>query len=224
MSNRYVIVGTGDSTTYSSNPSSWFYQAQSAPVAPNVIYYGIAAPRSALKLYPDTNRLAMNIAYSGWKLAQLELQATGLSGYFSRNGLINADYNDSGGRPTIHNILSVRIGTNHDEPSAATYAALLRTYYLAAQAAGWLVIDCPRWSRTGEDAFMQGVNAITATWGTSDGVAAVVPGTNPLLYGTGASLNTTYFSDGVHPTALGHSIAASEYLTVQEALITSLGG
>jgi hypothetical protein len=224
MSNRYVIVATGDSTTYSSNPSSWFYQAQSAPAAPNVIYYSVAGPRIALKTYPASNRLAMNIAYSGWKLTELELQATGLSGYFSRDSLINGVYNDSGGRPTIHNILSVRIGTNHDETVAATYAALLRTYYLAAQAAGWLVIDCPRWSRTGQDAFMQGVNAITSNWGASDGVAAVVPGTNPLLYGTGASLNTTYFSDGIHPTALGYSIAASEYLTVQNNLITSLGG
>lgn len=162
----------------------------------------------------------MNMAFSGWRISNLESQAAELDAF------INRDYSTKRGRPKRHNILAVRIGTNLTSGDPAVAAARVRSYCLARQAAGWKVIICPIWSlKIGGSydlIYVQPQNAIFATWGESDGVAAVVPATSPLLYGTSAHDNLTYFSDGIHPTSLGHSIAASEYLTVQENLISQL--
>jgi len=224
MSLSFRIVATGDSTTASGSPLSWNYQALAGSTTSTA--FGGDTPRSRAKWYPASQVIAMNLAKPAWKIADLTNQATGLAGLFSRDSLVNATPPTGGGRPTIHNILACRIGTNHDGSDAAAYAALVRTYYLAAQAAGWLVIDLPMWSKTGagQDAFAQAYNAIKATWTTSDGVAAVVPATEPLLYGTNAYANTTYFNgDGIHPTTAGHNLAARDFLVTLDALLVSLG-
>jgi hypothetical protein len=221
MSLNFRLLATGDSTTFGSNPKSWFYQALATPVAGDAFYYGVPGPRVATKWWPAPNVICHNWAYSGYKIADLNTQAT------ARDAMVNLAPPTGSGRPTIYNILVCRIGTNRDEPTAAALAAVVRTHYLAAQAAGWLVIDCPRWSKTGagEDAFTQDYNAIKATWGTSDGVAAVVPATEALLYGTGAYANTTYFNaDGIHLTEAGQRLAARDFLVTLDTVLVARGG
>lgn len=220
MSLNFRVIGTGDSTTYASSPRSWFFTAMAAPPAGSNFYYEFAGPRIASKWYPGSQVIAHNWAYGGYKLSSLDTQAAEL------DAMVNSSPPTGGGRPTIYNIEACRIGTNKDETDAAVYAALVRTHYLARQAAGWLVIDLPMWSKTGagQDAFAQAYNAIKATWGTSDGVAAVVPATEPLLYGTGAYADTTYFNaDGIHLTDAGQRLGARDFLVTLDALLVSKG-
>jgi len=218
MSSIFRILAQGDSTTYAGNPRSWFYTALATPPSTSEFYYGASSYREATKWYPAANGACLNYALGGYKIANLTSQAT------ARDALLNATPPTGGGRPTIYNILAVRIGTNHDEPVAADLAAAVRTYYLAAQAAGWLVIDLPMWSKTGNDAFAQAYNAIKATWTTSDGVVAVVPATEPLLYGTNAYADTTYFNvDGIHLTQAGQNLAARDFLPVLDAVLVARG-
>jgi hypothetical protein len=221
MSFNFRILATGDSTTFGSNPKSWFYQSLATPVAGDAFYYGVPGPRLATKWWPAPNVICHNWAYSGYKIADLNTQAA------SRDDMVNLTPPTGAGRPTIYNILACRIGTNRDEPTAAALASAVRTHYLAAQAAGWLVIDLPRWSKTGagEDTFTQDYNAIKATWGTADGVAAVVPATEALLYGTGAYANTTYFNaDGIHLTEAGQRLAARDFLATLDTVLVARGG
>lgn len=218
MSLHFRIIATGDSTTASGSPLSYFYTALQGGVLTTA--FGGETPRYNCKWFPAPNVACLNLASPGYKLANLDTQAAQL------DAMVNLTPPTGGGRPTIYNILACRIGTNHDESDAAVYAALVRTHYLARQAAGWLVIDLPMWSKTGggQDAFAQAYNAIKATWTTSDGVAAVVPATEPLLYGTNAYANTTYFNgDGIHPTTAGHNLAARDFLVTLDALMVSLG-
>jgi hypothetical protein len=217
MSDVVVICSVGDSTTFAG--ISWYYQANNVPSS--IIFDESSSPRRSLRSFPSSNRIVLNMALSGWRISNLESQATELDSF------INQNYSTKQGRPRRHNILAVRIGTNITSTDPAVAAARVRSYCLARQAAGWKVIICPIWSlKIGstvyDTTYVQPQNAIFATWGESDGVAAVVPATSSLIYGTNAHANLTYFSDGIHPTSLGHSIAASEYLTVQENLISQL--
>lgn len=214
MSDSIVTVAVGDSTTFQA--VSWFYQANNIPS--NLVYGISVAPRKLLRFFPASNRVAFNMALSGWTISNLEAQAAELDAF------INQSYTPGRGRPVRHNILAVRIGTNLQNADPVVSAARVRDYCLARQAAGWKVIICPIWSKISYDtSYVQPQNAIFATWGESDGVAAVVPSTNPLLYGTGAYLNTTYFDvDGIHPTSAAHAIAASEYSSTLETLISQL--
>lgn len=214
MSDSIVTVAVGDSTTFQA--MSWFYQANN--ISPSLVYGGSNAPRKLLRFFPAANRVAFNMAMSGWKISDLEAQAPELDAF------INQSYSPGRGRPARHNILAVRIGTNLQTADPVVSAARVRDYCLARQAAGWKVVICPIWSRITYDlSYVQPQNPIFSTWGESDGVAAVVPSTNPLLYGTGAYSNTTYFDvDGVHPTSAAHAIAASEYSSTLETLVSQL--
>jgi phospholipase/lecithinase/hemolysin len=61
-----------------------------------------------------------------------------------------------------------------------------------------------------------------AAWTEADGVALVVPiYYDAEIYANGAASNTTYFSDGVHPTQAGATLIASG-LTALDDLIENL--
>lgn len=211
------MAAVGDSTTFVG--IGWYYQWLGIASTDPAIFSEAAAPRYSLRNH-SAGRVAMNAALSGWRISDLETQAATLDAF------INADYSPSAGRPVRHNILAVRIGTNQQEADPAAAAARIRTYCLARQAAGWLVMICPVWDSTQvvdwADDYSTPLNAIFATWGESDGVAKVVPATSSLLYAAGAAANLTYFSDGTHPTSAGHAIAAAEFATAYNELVVAL--
>lgn len=222
MIGQVQLVATGDSTTFAA--ISWFYQALGLASTDTLIYSEANNPRYSLRAFPSTfdfpNVVAANVALSGWTIPDLETQAPTL------DALVRADYVASAGRPKRLNILALRIGTNLTSSDVAVASGRIRTYCLARQAAGWKVILCPIWDQlytsmpTRGPNYVQPMNAAFAGFGTSDGVAAVVPATNALLYGTGASANTTYFNgDQVHLTSAGYALAAAEFATVYNRLV-----
>jgi phospholipase/lecithinase/hemolysin len=219
MSNIVSVVAQGDSLTFVG--ISYYYQA--IGVASSYPYDEISFPRIDLRHFSGGNVFA-NWALGGYRITDLETQATAL------DALINTDYSPVGSRPGRRYVLVVRIGTNVQSSDAAVAAARVRTYCLARQAAGWHVVLCPITSgnlvsgggASADTLYIQPYNAIIAGWDTTDGVAGVVSSTDAVMYGTGAYANTTYFSDGVHPTAAGHARLATDLNLILTPLLASL--
>lgn len=232
MSKFFRIFCTGDSTSYGSTVVTWFYTANGYPAGSDFFYPEArftdppGNPRQAAKFVNPDGHLCMNLAWAGWRQADLTKQLNGTDSYFSLSALLGPDYVAGGGRPEIVNIVAVRIGTNNETGVVATDAEATRQYCLALQALGAHVILCPIWSKTNaawDNAFTIPMNNTFATWGAGDGIAAFVPATNALLYGANACANGTYFNaDKIHLVQAGYDIAAAEYLAVQDALIASL--
>ncbi len=119
------------------------------------------------------------------------------------------------------NLAFLFAGTNDGNNGATAAAAAARYAAWCAQwkEAGWRVVACymlPRGSSM--EAFRTAFNAEVADF-VADGVAdAVYPGSDATLWAAGADANATYFSDQVHPTALGNSrFAAAIQSTVEAA-------
>lgn len=205
---------------------SFFYQACGLAYNAALIRTEQSTQRTAWRGFPVAGMIFANYCQPQWTIADLETNATIV------DALINADYVAGGDRPAREYILVVKIGTNQLEASAALEAARIRTYCLARQAAGWNVILCPITSGNmagsggagADTGYIQPLNALFATYTTSDGVERVVSDADATMYGTGAYANATYFSDGVHPTEAGHTRLVAPFKTQLNSLITELGG
>jgi lysophospholipase L1-like esterase len=88
-------------------------------------------------------------------------------------------------------------------------------YAQARRRAGWKVVVVSMLDRSGMDSAVATFNTgLRAAWPTfADGLADVAA--NPLLGAAGASTNTTYFSDGTHPTNAGQAL----YLPIINAAV-----
>jgi trimeric autotransporter adhesin len=110
--------------------------------------------------------------------------------------------------------------------TAAQAYANMQSYCAARRAAGWKVIITTVLPRSAALAVSQGAfNAARATynanlqanWATfCDGLADWA--SDPTMGPDGAESNTTYYSDGVHPTSLGMSIIAPYVVTAIKSL------
>lgn len=124
------------------------------------------------------------------------------------------------------------IGAN-DLNNAATWVASLKTFLQARQAAGWKVCLATVLPRTAV-----GFNALRATANASiladptfyDAIASF--GSEQTVGTDAAASDTDYYSDGTHPTALGHAYLAATcepalrqilYGTTQLPAVTDLG-
>jgi hypothetical protein len=137
-------------------------------------------------------------------------------------------YTNTANRTLRHYILVIQPWTNAESATPATQLGLVRDYCLARQAAGWKVAIAPCPSRTDgvfanyDTSYKTPVNTGMAAWTEADGVALVVPiYYDAEIYANGAASNTTYFSDGVHPTQAGATLIASG-LTALDDLIENL--
>jgi len=213
------VVFVGDSLTF----QSFGYAYQWAGVAESDVF-SADGPRTGLRKHVTPGVIFSNWAMSGWRIAELEAQAAAL------DALICGACPVGRGRPTRKYILVVRIGTNVQDSDPAVSAARLRSYCLARQAAGWHVVVCPIPSRTDniianfDLSYAQPMNAIIATWGTSDGVAGVVSHADAEMYGTLASTTqTTYWNaDKVHPLVAGHTRLKNDLAAVLNPMIEEL--
>lgn len=221
MSDLFIVVAVGDSTMGAASVPSFFYQSFGITFRADTDHgYGGDQPRYAEKHYVGSDTICINTAVFGEKLTpDMVNRAT------ARNVLTSSGYTTAGGKPRRFHVLVVQAGTNVDNADPAVSAASMRTYCLAAQAAGWHVIVCPAWSKTGVgiDDFMQARNAIIDGYTVSDGVDRVLPCTEVLLYADGAYANPVYFDvDGIHPTAAGHALKADHLTTAWTSLKAQL--
>lgn len=112
------------------------------------------------------------------------------------------------------NILVVEAGAN-DCCTQPTFVTALKAYVAARRAAGWKVIVAtilPRSDVSNFNTFRNGVNTtIKSDSSWYDGLADIASDSN--MGPDGASDNTTYYADGVHPTALGYTTLAAYYTT-----------
>jgi len=218
------VVIVGDSIPNVS--FSFFYQTGGWAYNAALIRTEQAAQRLGWRGYPVDGQIWANYCRPQWNISHLETDAPNV------DALINADYVAGGDRPARKYILVVKIGTNQATANATLEAARIRLYCLARQAAGWNVILCPNTSGNmagsggagADTGYIQPLNALFASYTTSDGVERVVSDADATMYGTGAYANATYFSDGVHPTEAGHTRLVAPFKTQLNSLITELGG
>lgn len=207
------------------NSFSFFYRAGGWDDSATLVRTEQATYRSAWRGFPASGQIWANFCQPQFKISDLETQASAL------DALINSNYAATGGRPVRKYVLAVKIGTNNSTASATLEAARIRTYCLARQAAGWDVILCPNTSgnlasfggASADTTYVQPLNALFASYGSSDGVAGVVSSSDAVMYGTGAYADTTYFSDGIHPTKVGHRRCVQPFLTALDTLLVSYG-
>jgi peptidoglycan hydrolase-like protein with peptidoglycan-binding domain/lysophospholipase L1-like esterase len=118
-------------------------------------------------------------------------------------------------------ILSVLIGANglstdYSGPGGtgvSGWLADLATYLDARRAAGWKVVLCTVLPRTTPDfnAARNTANATIATWGGVHADAICDFAADPTMGTDAAASNTTYYSDGTHPTATGQTVLEPIY-------------
>lgn len=205
---------------------SFFYQAGGWANDATLIRTEQNEQRLGWRGYPVAGQIWANYCRPQWNITHLETDAPNV------DALINVEYVSGPGRESREYILAVKIGTNQGTANATLEAARIRDYCLARQAAGWHVILCPITSgnmagsggASADTNYIQPLNAIFATYTTSDGVERVVSDADAVMYGTGAYANATYFSDGVHPTEAGHTRLVAPFKTQLNSLITELGG
>lgn len=205
---------------------SFFYQTGGFAYAAPLIRTEQSGQRFGWRGFPASGHIWANHCQPAWRISHLENDASNL------DALINTNYQAVGGRAARKHVLVVKIGTNNSEASAAAEAARIRTYCMARRSAGWRVILCPNTSgdlasfggAAADTTYVQPLNAIFDTYTTSDGVDRVVSSADSVMYGTGAYANTTYFSDGIHPTQAGHTRIKADLLTQFNSLVTELGG
>jgi len=205
---------------------SFFYQGGGWSNDAALIRTEQAAQRLGWRGYPVSGSIWANYARPQWNIGHLETDAPNV------DALINPDYSAVSGRAARKYILVVKIGTNQATANYTLEAARIRLYCIARRAAGWYVILMPITSgnmagsggASADTNYIQPLNAIFATYTTSDGVDRVGSAADATMYGTGAYSNTTYFSDGIHPTEAGHTRIAPTLLTQMDSLIDELGG
>lgn len=193
---------------------SFFYQGGGWSNDAALIRTEQAAQRLGWRGYPSWGGIWANYARPQWTIAHLETDAPNV------DALINTDYTTAGGRTERKYILVVKIGTNQVTANYTLEAARIRLYCIARRAAGWRVILLPITSgnmagsggASADTNYIQPLNAIFATYGTSDGVDRVGSAADTTMFGTGAYSNTTYFSDGIHPTEAGHARLVTPFM------------
>jgi lysophospholipase L1-like esterase len=193
---KLVLVVHGDSITYgyNLNPQALAY--------PNLL----AADETAA-LIPTSSQNYGDILAG--------FTAVGNSGYtLDQSALIWVDPYAS--NPTSR--LIIFAGTN-DETSLApesTIFSYFLTYFNARLAAGWLaknIIVVEMLPRNFADPFeanREAYNALLSSNASTYGYQEVPLGTDTLMGQTGQWSNTTYYQDGVHPTAVGQALLASD--------------
>lgn len=96
--------------------------------------------------------------------------------------------------------------------SAAQEYADFETWFVAATGAGWLADDIvvpTMLPRTGVSEVVRGAyNALLVAGSATHGYRLARFDLDPTMGAAGANLNTTYYSDGTHPTKAGHVILA----------------
>lgn len=155
--------------------------------------------------------------------SNIAVGSTTLASDGNQDGIADAAYNAA----KQVNILTVLFGANDMLTlSGAAFFAALKTWCQARQAAGFKVIVLTTLNHNtsgGIAAKRNAANALTrADTSFYDALADIA---SDATIGTDAApSNTTYFSDGVHPTAAGNAILAP-YVTraIQSLILTSAG-
>jgi hypothetical protein len=134
--------------------------------------------------------------------------------------------------PGAQNILSVLIGANDlGGETTSFFLTNLASYLDARRTAGWYVILCTITSHSGGDPFNSNraiVNPELRLWTVS---GSIVSGqhcdricdfaADPIMGPDGASANTTYFADGIHPTGAGQARLRDIMWPVLDAALSS---
>ena len=150
-------------------------------------------------------------------------QDFGLSGSTIETMTTRASTVDAVYTSRSHNILTILIGANTNSDSPATFEGVLQSYVQARQATGWKVLVAtilPQTTANFNSTFRSPVN----TWirANSMGANAIIDVAADSAIGCDAcAADTTYYSDGEHPTAAGQAIMAPYW---KAAINTALAG
>jgi lysophospholipase L1-like esterase len=115
--------------------------------------------------------------------------------------------------------LIIFAGTNGLSAMGATGASVFNdfvTYFNARLAAGWaagniIVVEAlPRNAAAPQETNRLAYNALLSSNAASMGYQEVPVGTDTVMGQTGQYADTTYYQDGVHPTAVGQALLASD--------------
>lgn len=122
--------------------------------------------------------------------------------------------------PAKRNVLSVLIGTNDVGGRNGDLIYVdVKAYCLARIAAGWKILICTDMSYTSGGIYnirMRQFNSLIRNdpsfW---HGLAEIGfdPNMGPILQPIAPSLNTTYFADGIHPSATGHQTMMPHWIS-----------
>lgn len=194
-----ILIPTGDSITGSAT-FDYPYQATYSPAI-----------------------FGSNRAGGGYTLASLIAQAASVDGAIPPDAAASRKF-----------ILTVLIGANDLEgiggvtyPTIASYCVALAAYLDARRAAGFIVVICTILPRTlgGFNASRNSVNDEIRLWLTNGLLAPGVHAdaicdfaADPTMGPDAAASDTTYYSDGLHPTSAGQLILAGVYGPVVNAL------
>jgi lysophospholipase L1-like esterase len=114
--------------------------------------------------------------------------------------------------------LIIFAGTNGLNGSGATGASVFAdfvTYFNARLTAGWsagniIVVESLPRGPGGNPTNRVAYNALIASNASSMGYQEVPLGTDTVMGQTGQDTNTTYYQDGIHPTAVGQALLAAD--------------
>jgi lysophospholipase L1-like esterase len=194
---KLVLVAHGDSITYGYN-----LVPHDALAYPNQLAADKTAtlqPTTSVNL-GDINAGFVSVGSSGFTLTQ------------NAPTVVDPYVSTTGAR------LIIFAGTN-DETSlapASTIFSYFLTYLNARLAAGWLaknIIVVEMLPRNFADPFeanREAYNALLSSNASTYGYQEVPLGTDTLMGQAGQWSNTTYYQDGVHPTAVGQALLASD--------------
>ena len=184
--------------------------------------------------YSYNEKVVANIAGQRPVIVNRAIAGSTLNGYLSirasqpDNASANSSVdsmlpNNVGGRRAV---LTVLIGANDiaSAGSSTQYITDLRAYCLARKKAGWKVLICTILPRTSPSPFNTERNLVNAdivanfvSGGYADAVADFAA--NTTMGADSSSTNTTYYSDGVHPTDAGHVILETIFRPVLNGLL-----
>lgn len=227
MTTKVSVCAVGDSWTYVA--ASWYYKANQI-VPSQVQGSGTGStPRTWVCVESANGALVKNMALSGWRLTDLQTQATEL------DSLLPVGYSATAGRPSRKYVLCVLIGINVSDSNGTTFAASVGAYCLARKAAGWDRILLGTLPHRGDgsiadfDGYKNTYNGIIkgTGWAAANGVDAIVDCTSIAeISSDGASANGSYNAywnaDNVHLTDAGMELWKVPWQTAIEAQIAAL--
>lgn len=231
------LVHSGDSIGFEGD--GYFYQALGVTNVPDAslddaTIQSVISSSTYLSTTPSQNVIAMNQAFPGTRLAGAYPNLVGLAPLYI-DPLIPIGY----GAPPFDSLrkylFTCSIGSNDGgvgaySPSGYTqYAAAVAAACVARKTAGYaLIAMCtllPRNDGAMTQANWTGYNStITgAGWAAANGIDYIIDLNSQAQMGVWANAgDTTYYSDGIHPTVYGAGLLAPIYLAGINAMIALL--